>query len=76
MGLGFLPKRYKATANQGNQKQTQDNLPVLGVPGNLSIPLLGKEILQGNRDKDVGPVNTTKRGLARELSSQPSHLPQ
>ena len=52
--LGFIPKWYKATANQGYNKQTQDNLPVLGVSGNLSIPLLGKKILE-ETDKGTGP---------------------
>ena len=52
--LGFIPKWYQATANQGYNKQTQDNLPVLGVSGNLSIPLLGKKILE-ETDKGTGP---------------------
>ena len=51
----FIPEGHKAAANQGHDKQTQDNLPVLGVSGNLPIPLLGKEILQGTETKYTGP---------------------
>lgn len=51
----FVPEGYKAAASQGYEKQTQDNLPVLGVPGDLPVPLLGEEVLRGTERKHRGP---------------------